>query len=156
VTVVARRIASVPVRTAVNTWERIVELMTRPQSPAREELTAITSIAAMLIADEQAKDTPITITGGGPLVRVYTVHGDEAIEHDDADEADLAFNPTSGEAWTLTLPASGADVAIVAAAITSAPHVDVRDVGDEAGDRTAAKAAPPTVLELDLKELERP
>lgn len=155
-TVVARRIASVPVRTAVETWERIAGLVTAPVSPARDELTGITSIAAMLIADEQTKDEPITIAGGGPLVRVYTVHGDDAIEHDDADEADLPFDPTSSNAWTLTLPASGADVAIVEAAVADSPHVEVRDV-DAAGDderATTAKAA--AALELDLTELERP
>ena len=55
-TVIARRVASVPVRTAVATWERVVEIVTAPESDAREELTGITSIAAMLIADEQTKD----------------------------------------------------------------------------------------------------
>jgi hypothetical protein len=157
VTVVARRVASVPVRTAFATWERVVEIVTAPGSAARVELTGITSIASMLIADEQTKDEPITVFGGGPLVRVYTVHGDVAIEHDDADEADLAFDPTSGDDWTLTLPASGADVAIVEEAVADAPHVTVRDVDAAVEEeRTAAEAATPTVLEFDLTELERP
>lgn len=157
-TVVARRIASVPVRTAVDTWERIVELVTAPESDARAELTEITSIAAMLVADEQTKGNAITIEGGGPLVRLYTVHGDDAIEHDDADEADLAFDPTSGDTWTLTLPAAGADVAIVEAAVADAPHVEVRDVDTlvPANKQAAATARTATGLELDLTELERP
>lgn len=156
-TVIARRIASVPVRTAVETWERIVEVVAAPESPAREELLGITSIAAMLIADEQTKGAPITIAGGGPLVRLYTVHGDDAIEHDDADEADLPFDPTSGDGWTLSLPASGADVAIAEAAVAECAHVDVRDVdaGDDDGATTAAKASR-AALDLDLRELERP
>jgi hypothetical protein len=112
----------------------------------------------MLVADEQTKEMPITIAGGGPLVRIYTVHGDEAIEHDDADEADLSFDPTNSDGWTLTLPASGADVAVVAASVAEAPHVEVNDVDAGPADdaRTAAKTGAPTVLEVDLRELERP
>jgi hypothetical protein len=159
VTVVARRVASVPVRTAVGTWERLVEIVTAPGSNAHAELTDITSIAAMLIADEQTKDDPVTVSGGGPLVRVYTAHGDDAVEHDDADEADLPFNPTSGDDWMLTLPASSADVAVVEEAVAGAPHVTVRDVDAAAADeeRAAAKAAALSgALEVDLTELERP
>jgi hypothetical protein len=158
VTVVARRIASVPVRTAVETWERIVELLTKPDSDAREELTEISSIASMLIADEHMKDTPITIAGGGPLVRIYTVHAADAIEHEVADETDLPFNPTSDDRWTLSLPATGADVAIVEAAVAEAPHVKVRDVGATSDQPVAvtSTSAAGTDLELELQELERP
>lgn len=156
-TVIARRVASVPVRTAVATWERVVEIVTVPGSDARDELTGITSIAAMLIADEQTKDAPITVSGGGPLVRVYTVHGEDAVEHDDADEADLAFDPTSGDDWTLTLPASSTDVGVVEEAVADAPHVAVRNaVATAEEERAAAKALPTMALELDLSELERP
>jgi hypothetical protein len=55
------------------------------------------------------------------------------------------------------LPASGADVAIVEEAVADAPHVTVRDVDAAVEEeRTAVKAATPTVLEFDLTELERP
>lgn len=157
-TVIARRVASVPVRTAVATWERVVEIVTAPESDACDELTGITSIAAMLIADEQTKSEPITVSGGGPLVRLYTVHGDDAVEQDAADEADLAFEPTSGDDWLLTLPASSADVAMVEEAVADAPHVTVRDVdaGEVAEERAAAQAASSSVPEFDLTELERP
>lgn len=154
-TVVARRVASVPVRTAVETWERIIELVTAPGS-ARDELAGVTSTAAMLIADEQTKDAPITITGGGPLVRVYTVHADDAVEHDDADEAELPFDPTSGDKWTLSLPASGADVAIAEAIVAVAPHVEVRDVDAATEDRATSEAALAREVTFDLGELERP
>lgn len=155
-TIVARRIASVPRRTSVQTWQRIVELVTKPGSEASAELASVTAVAAMLIAEEYAKDTAITISGSGPLVRIYTLHGDEAIEHDDTDEADLAFDPTGSEGWSLSLPAAGADVAISRASVAACSHVDVRDV-DGATDRLVA-ANPPTspALTLDLTELERP
>jgi len=156
VTVVARRLASIPRRTSVETWQRLVELISAEGSPARAELSTITSVASMLIAEEYARTTPLTISGGGPLVRVYTLHGEEAIEHDLDDEAELAFDPTAGDSWLLSLPAAGADVEIARAAIAAAAHVEVRDVAD-AERVTAARTTSPThELVLDLQELERP
>jgi hypothetical protein len=159
VTVVVRRIASVPRRTSVESWHRIIELVTAPDSEARGELESITATAAMLIAEEYAKGTPITVSGGGPLVRVYTLHGTDAIEHDIDDEAELAFDPTADDSWKLTLPAEEVDVEIARAAVASCRHVEVRDIAELArAARSIAAAAPATTppFVLDLEELERP
>jgi hypothetical protein len=51
-----------------------------------------------------------------------------AIEHDLDDEAELAFHPTAGDSWLLSLPAAGADVEIARAAVAAAAHVEVREV----------------------------
>ena len=154
-TVVARRLASVPRRTSVETWQRLVDLISAEGSPARAELSSITSVASMLIAEEYTTTAPVTISGGGPLVRIYTLHGEDAIEHDLDDEAELAFDPTAGDSWLLSLPAAGVDVAIAQAAVAAAAHVEVRDL-DEAERSTAARTASPMPdLVLDLEELER-
>ena len=155
-TVVARRLASVPRRTSVDTWQRLVELISAEDSPAHAELSSITSVASMLIAEEYTKTAPLTVSGGGPLVRVYTLHGEEAIEHDLDDEAELAFDPTAGDSWLLSLPAAGADVEIARAALAAATHVEVRDVAE--ADRSAAEQSASSMAELalDLEELERP
>lgn len=154
--VVARRVASVPRRTSVETWARIVELVSDPDSDARTELEDVTSVAATLIAEEHTKSTPITIAGGGAPVRVYTLHGDEAIEADFSDEDELAFNPTAGESWVLSLPAAGADVAAAEVLLAGASHVEVRDI--EQVERSAATSAKTATgeLVLDLEELTRP
>jgi hypothetical protein len=154
-----RRIASVPRRTSVESWHRVVELVTAPDSDARAELESITAMAAMLIAEEYAKATAITVAGGGPLVRIYTLHGTDAVEHDLDDESALTFDPTAGAAWTLTLPAEDVDVEIARAAVASCTHVEVGDIAElTRAARTAAAAAPPATppLVLDLEELERP
>jgi len=155
VTVIARRIASVPRRTSVETWARIVELVSEPDSDARAELEGVTSVAAMLIADEYAMTEPITIAGSGPLVRVYTVHGDDAIDADLSDEDELSFDPTDGESWLLLLPASGSDVAAAEALLVSAPHVEVRDI-EQAERATAERKGATGELVLSLEELMRP
>jgi hypothetical protein len=156
VTVVARRLASVPRRTSVATWQRVVDLVSADASSAREELSSMTSVASMLIAEEYTKTAPVTISGGGPLVRIYTLHGEDAIEHDLDDEAELAFDPTAGDSWLLSLPAAGADVAIAQAAVAAAAHVEVRDVAEAERSAAAPTASPMPDLALDLQELERP
>jgi len=157
--IVARRVASVPRRTSVETWRCIVELVSSPESDARNELENVTSVAAALIADEQTKSAPITISGGGPLVRVYTLHGEDAIEADLTDEDELAVDPTSGESWVLSLPAAGPDVAAAQAHLADAPHVEVRDIDSvDAADRSASASIERAAggLVLDLEELARP
>lgn len=154
--VVARRLASVPRRTSVETWQRLVDLVSTDGSRARAELSSITSVASMLIAEEYTNTAPVTISGGGPLVRVYTLHGEDAIEHELDDEAELACDPTAGSSWLMSLPAAGADVEIARAAVAAAAHVEVRDLA-EAERWTAARTASPLPdLVLDLEELERP
>jgi hypothetical protein len=154
--VVARRLASVPRRTSVETWQRLVDLVSAEGSPARAELSSITSVASMLIAEEYTITAPVTISGVGPLVRVYTLHGENAIEHDLTDEAEFAFDPTAGDSWLLSLPAAGADVEIARAAIAAAAHVDVRDVDQVAGATLTRTSTPRADLVLGLQELERP
>lgn len=155
-TVVARRLASVPCRTSVDTWRRVVDLVSADASPSRTELLSITSVASMLIAEEYTKTAPVTISGGGPLVRIYTLHGEDAIDHDLDDEAALAFDPTAGDSWLLSLPAAGADVAIARAAVATAAHVVVRDLAEPEVSATARAISPMPNLVLDLQELERP
>jgi hypothetical protein len=156
VTVIARRLASVPRRSSVETWQQLVDLVSAEGSPARAELSSITSVASMLIAEEYTRTAPVTISGGGPLVRVYTLHGQDAIDHDLDDEAELAFDPTAGASWLLSLPATGADVEIARAAVAAAAHVEVRDVAQVEPATAAQTTAPTPDLVLDLQELERP
>jgi hypothetical protein len=153
-TIVARRIASVPRRSSVGTWERIAELVTAEGSAARTELESATSIAGMLIAEEYSKDSPITVSGGGPFLRIYTLHGQEAIEHDLNDEAEIAFDPTSGDSWRLSVPALGTDLAIATKQLAGCAHIEVRD----AAQTEVAEAAPADAksLMIDLSAFERP
>jgi hypothetical protein len=159
-TVIARRIAAIPKRSSVETWERIVELVARPGSAAEAELKAVTATAAMLIAEEWTASAPIKITGGGPLVRLYTLHGTDAIEADPDDEGALAVIPTDSDGWMLSLPAGGVDLAVASKAVASCSHVEVRDVDAVAATSARAEPAPADVVSagfnLNLEELERP
>jgi len=108
-TVIARRFASTPARSAGETWERIVALISCAGSEPRGELEAVAGIAASIIADETPRESPIVVTGEGPRLRVYCVYGEDAIVGDDCDESALTCNPTEGE-WCLFLPCSAEDM----------------------------------------------
>ena len=158
-TVVARRIASVPRRTSVETWQRVMDLVSKEDSEARAELSSIASVASMLIAEEHTKDAPLTISGTGPPVRIYTLHGEEAIEHDLEDESEFAFDPTADDSWLLSLPAADEDVGIAQTALVDAPHVEVRDLSEADRSTPAQKTTSSRReqdLRLDLEELHRP
>ena len=64
--VVARRVASVPARTASETWRTIVDLLApNPDHPDRDELEAVGGVASSSIASEATGDDAIVVYGGG-------------------------------------------------------------------------------------------
>lgn len=121
-----------PVRTSVETWTAIVELLTAPGQPSRVSLEAISNVTAMLIAEEYTRDAPIIVMPlTGDRIRMYTVHGTAAVEADEnMDETPLATWPLSTTGWTLSVPCGVDDIDDVRAALRPYPFVDVRDVTD--------------------------
>ena len=104
-TVVSRSIASTPARTAIETWDRIVGLISKPESDARKELEKVCGMAASVIAEEIPKDFPIVVAESGPRLRIYCVYGEDAILGENCDEDDLSWNPTDGR-WQMYIPCS--------------------------------------------------
>ena len=100
---VRREIASVPVRTAGETWQAIVDLITGDGSVDAATLKAAASVMESLIADEHAATVPIVVKGNGPRLVVYCLYNEDAMEAGkDIDK--LSWNPTAGD-WTMTAPA---------------------------------------------------
>jgi hypothetical protein len=151
-TVLARRIASTPVRTAVETWARIVEIIAPdPESPARKELAKVAGTACASIASEAPKEAPIVIWGGGPRVRVYCVFDEDAITQDGINEDALPKSPTEGE-WRMSIPFLAEDVAWSGANLAAASsRVLARSVDDDVADEEPL-AASATPLSLNLAE----
>lgn len=147
--VVSRTFASVPARSAHDTWEAISHLLTRRASgAARDELKAVAGIAASLIADQSPKDAPIVVTCDGPRTRVYCVYDDRALEGD-ANEEPLGFDPLEGE-WAISLPCDADDLDWVQASLArQGTRITARDkaVGFKLDEAAAAMSG----LELDVK-----
>jgi hypothetical protein len=144
-TVIARRIIATPVRSASEAWAIIVGILA-PQSgsEAHKELLAIEGIACSLITDETLKDAAAVIYGSGPRVCIYCLYDDDACSGEDASEAPLTFDATSGN-WQMSLPCHADDLSWVQEALKKrSTHVTARDMtsqveAEEAVTNSAAK-----------------
>lgn len=127
-TVIARRIAAIPVRLATFTWQTIVDLLAADNPSARLELLSVTGVAASLITMESLRESPAIVTGDGPRVRLYCVYGEKAIEGTGVEEQRLPESPVQGDDWSVSLPCPSEDLEWVRAALkrTSA-RITARD-----------------------------
>jgi len=116
-TVLSRKIASLPVRSASETWHRIVNLIAPTSIEAQTELLAATGVAASLVAREAMTASPIIAAGKGPQLRLYCIHGEEAVEATRVNEAALPSSPVESEGWTVSLPCPADDLSWVQAAL---------------------------------------
>jgi hypothetical protein len=146
-TVYARRIASVPARSAVETWSAVVELIAPdPSSSARSDLAAAAGIAHSVIASEV--EGPFVLFGEGPRVRVYCVYGDDALLDDDVNENPLPHDPTEGD-WHLSMPCPPEDLEWVQRKLVSSTRVSARDENADVDDGGYAESKSPKGLTVD-------
>ncbi len=132
-TTITRTFASIPTRSAVETWQAIVDLIAPdPQSAARRDLDAVTGIACSVITDEALRSpSPAVIHGVGPRLRVYCVYDDEALEGEDVNEEPLTFVPTDG-AWHMSLPCPEDDLSWVTTALQGrSARIRARPIGSD-------------------------
>jgi hypothetical protein len=160
VTTVSRRVAAIPARTSVQTWHAICDLVAARGSTAHNDLTAISSVAAVLIAEEYTSAAPVVVTASGsPRVRVYTVHGDDAPDAE-ADESPLALLPCEHDDWAVSLPCAEVDLSEVTAALGESLRFSVRDINDGMQLVQVSKSAEPASSSsqpiINLAEMERP
>ena len=99
---VGREIASIPLRSAKETWAEYKRLVTGPNSVDPGQFDAAASVMTSLITDEAFRDEPLTLAGVGHRLVAYLLHGHDAIEAG-ANIEKLAWNPTAGD-WTLLVP----------------------------------------------------
>lgn len=108
--VLARRVASTPVRSAAETWNVITELLAPdPGSTARTDLAAAAGVACSSIASEATKEAAIVVWGSGPRIRVYCVFDEDAITQDGVNEGALPKCATDGD-WRMSIPCLAEDV----------------------------------------------
>ncbi len=125
-TVIARRIRANPVRTTGETWQFISDLICAHDDSMRTQLNEAANVAAMLISEEYTRFNPINVSGCGPHVRIYTLHGEAAIDDVDAKEDELRL--TASDDWEISLPAEGDDFEIASRALSDVNHITVYDL----------------------------
>lgn len=150
-TINARRVASIPMRTPSETWNAICDLLVPGDSVALPELELMVGLASMLIADEYSRDDPIIVSGAGPQLRIYTLHGNDALE-DEVTEDSFAFDPTEGE-WEVSFPCGEGDLEEAREIAKAFARVAVRPLGTSltAVEATSSRSQPV----VDLVEMGR-
>lgn len=106
---IARKIAATPKRTATETWQIVVDMVSDPSSDARKTLESITGVVSAVIVDEFLADTPIIFTGKGPRIRIYCLYGEDALLDENSNEGSLVQKPTS-EDWHVYVPCAEEDL----------------------------------------------
>lgn len=151
--VIARRIASVPYRTSSQTWQAVVDLLAPIQGPARTALLAATGPCAVAIAEEHTSRAAIVVLpASGPRIRIRTVHGADAPDVADA-ETPLMSHPLDEVGWTLSLPCAAEDLDELRIALTGHSQFTVRDLNDDVAE-TAHTGSPKASFVINMTELE--
>jgi len=161
VSVLARRVASVPVRTAGQTWQAVVDLLSQPGSAARTTLESVAGLASMLIAEEYTARSPVVIVpASGSRVRIYTLHGDDALG-DDVNESALAVWPAVAAGWSLALPVSAEDLELAERTLAKVPGVTAYEMTSDvsmaldSGASSLGGGAADGSFTIDLDEMRR-
>lgn len=137
---VRRDIASIPARSAAETWRAIVELITGDGSVDASQLKAAASVMESLIADEHPKTKPIVVKGSGPRLVIYCLYDEEAMAADKGVDL-LTWNPTAGE-WRMTAPCEEEDVSWMNNTLKKrGPRLSVHDVNKPADDGEEVEAS---------------
>jgi hypothetical protein len=140
---VKRDIASIPLRSAEDTWAEYTKLATGRDSVDAGQFDAAATVMTSLIIDEAFRDDPLTLTGVSHRLVVYLLHGHDALEAG-ANIDKLAWNPTAGD-WKLFVPCPEEQYDWAKKTLaTRAPRFVVLKPGEkvkEEDDAGAAKAA---------------
>lgn len=153
---VRRDISSIPYRSAGDTWQRIVDLITGGGSKDVQQLKDAAGVMGSIITAEHPAVRAIFVEGVGPQLRIYCRYGMKAVEHGGAVDA-LTWNPTAGE-WTMHVPCDAENIDWVRKSLArTSPRIEVFDVEDD--DRTegeeqqgALKSAADLVVDWDFRE----
>jgi hypothetical protein len=146
---VRRDIASVPVRSAAETWQAITTLITGTGSVDTDSLTKAASVMESLIADEYPAAVPIVVKGNGPRLVIYLLYNEDAMETGKEIDA-LTWNPTGGPDWSITAPSEAADIAWMNNTLQSrARRIAIHDVASPPSDEEEGSDTSGTTLKIN-------
>ncbi len=108
---IRRDISSIPHRSATETWQTVIDLITGPDSVDVKQLTDARGVMGSIITDEHPSSRPIRLEGVGSQLRLYCRYGMKAVEEAGAIDR-LTWNPTAGD-WTMHVPCDSENLAWV-------------------------------------------
>lgn len=126
---VRRDVSSIPFRSAGETWQRIIDLMTGAGSKDVEQLKSAAGVMGSVITDEHPASRAIMLEGVGAQLRIYCRYGMKAVEEGGAVDA-LTWNPTAGD-WTMHVPCDAENIDWVKQSLAeTSPRIKVFDVAE--------------------------
>jgi hypothetical protein len=126
---IRRDIGSIPHRSASETWQHILDLVTGLGSKDVHQLQAAAGVLASIITDEHPGSRAIMIEGVGPQLRIYCRYGMKAVEEGSGVDP-LTWNPTAGD-WTMHVPCDAENIIWVKTSLSkSSPRIKVFDVAE--------------------------
>lgn len=152
---IRRDITSIPFRSAGETWQRIIELVTGPDSKDVLQLKNAAGVLGSLITDEHQAKRGIMVEGVGPQLRIYCRFGMKAVEEGAKVDA-LTWNPTAGD-WTMHVPCDADNMEWVKQSLAkTSPRIKVFDVdeadrADEDESSAAAKNSSGLVVDWNIE-----
>lgn len=152
-TIASRVVRSTPHRTSVQTWDFIVDLLTRGESgpDAVAELKSVAGIACSLITDQSLRDAAMVVTCEGPRTRIRCLYDDEALDDSDAKEDALGFDPLKGK-WAISLPCAEEDLDWVQRALKAKSNrITARDAKQTLGEETEKAAATADAMTVNME-----
>jgi hypothetical protein len=154
---VRREIASIPVRTAGETWQAVIDLITGSGSVDAATLKAAASVMESLIVDEHPAACPIVVKGEGPRLVIYLLYNEAAMEAGTTIDK-LNWNPTGGPAWQMTAPCEPADIGWMNTALNSrAPRIAVHDAANApVDDEPTSAGAQDQLLKINWGAIGQP
>ena len=151
---VRRDISSVPHRSASETWQRIIDLVTGQGSKDAQQLKAAAGVMASIITDEHPSSRAIMIEGVGAQLRIYCRYSMNAVEEGSAVDP-LTWNPTAGD-WTMHVPCDAENMDWVKESLLKTSprikvfNVDEADRAEEEQQDAAAKSGKDIVVDWNF------
>jgi hypothetical protein len=125
---VRRDISSIPLRSASDSWQCIIDLVTGPGSRDVEQLKRASGVMGSIITDEHPAHRAIVIEGVGAQLRMYLRYGMAAIEEGVTVDS-LTWNPTDGD-WTMHVPCDEENIEWVRKSLAACTRIKVFDVAE--------------------------
>jgi hypothetical protein len=151
---IRRDISSIPHRSASETWETIIKLVTGPGSKDAQQLRNAAGVMGSIITDEHPARRAIMLEGVGPHLRVYLRYGMKALEEGGKVDS-LTWNPTEGE-WTMHVPCDDENIDWVKKSLSACTRIRIFDVAEadraeEEEESSVAKTASSIVVDWNIK-----